>query len=85
MLLPLFVGVMCLVLILLFNTLCPPSFAIILIGERERAGCFTLIFFLISCANECSVALPHNAVGWSAVYENGFPDHTNLSLFIMKR
>ena len=35
MLLPLFVGTLCLVLVMLFNTLCPSSFAIILIGKRE--------------------------------------------------
>ena len=33
--LPLFVGALCLVLVLLFRTLCPSSFAIILIGVRE--------------------------------------------------
>ena len=31
-------------------------------GE-ERAGCFTLIVFLMSCVCLCSVALPHGAVG----------------------
>ena len=35
LLLPLFVEVLCLVFVLLFNTLCPSSFAIILIGTRE--------------------------------------------------
>ena len=35
LLLTLFVGVLCLVLVLLFNTLCPSSFAIILLGKRE--------------------------------------------------
>ena len=35
LLLPLFVGVVCLVIVLLFGTLCPSSFAIILIGKRE--------------------------------------------------
>ena len=33
--LPLFVGVLCFVLVLLFITLCPASFAIILMGKRE--------------------------------------------------
>ena len=37
-------------------------------GE-ERAGCFTLIFILMSCGDYyCSVALSHDGVGWSAVY-----------------
>ena len=36
LLLPLFVGVLCLVRVLLFSTLCPPSVAIILmIGKRQ--------------------------------------------------
>ena len=35
----------------------------------ERAGCFTLFVFLMSCDCYCSVALPHGAVGWSVVCE----------------
>ena len=35
LLLPLFVGELCLVLVLLFSTLCPSSFVIILMGKRE--------------------------------------------------
>ena len=36
--------------------------------ERERAGCFTLIFILISsCGCKCSVPLPHGTVGLSGV------------------
>ena len=35
LLLPLFVGVLCLVFYVLFSTLCPSSFAIILMGKRE--------------------------------------------------
>ena len=35
LLLPLFVGVLCLVVVLLFITLCPSSFAIIFMGKRE--------------------------------------------------
>ena len=62
MLLLLFVGVLCLVLIMLFSTLSPSSFAIILRGKRERAGCFTLIVFLVYCNSKCSVALPHDAM-----------------------
>ena len=36
LLLPLFVEVLCLVLLLLIGTWCPYSFAIILMGKRER-------------------------------------------------
>ena len=50
----------------LFNTVCPSSYAIILMGE-ESVGCFALTIFLMSCESQCSVALPHGAVGWSTV------------------
>ena len=33
----------------------------------ERAGCFTLIVFLMSCDLLCSADLPHGTMGWSAV------------------
>ena len=38
LLLPLFVGVLCLVLVLLFSTLCPSSVAITLMGKRESVA-----------------------------------------------
>ena len=34
---------------------------------EERADCFTLIVFLISCDCQCSVAVPRGVVGWSAM------------------
>ena len=37
-------------------------------GE-ERAGCFALFVFLASC--DCCVALPHDAMGLSAVCDCG--------------
>ena len=43
----------------------------LVLGKRERAGCFTLFVFLVSCECYCSVALPHGAVGWSAVCDCG--------------
>ena len=46
------------------------SFAIILMGE-ERAGCYTLFVFLMSCVCHCAVDLPHGAVGWSVVCDSG--------------
>ena len=55
--LPLFVGVLCLVLVLLYIYLCPSSFAIVLMGK---------MVFLMSCDSQCSVALLRGAVGWSA-------------------
>ena len=38
--LPLFAGTLCLVFVLLFATLCPSSFAISLMGERELVALF---------------------------------------------
>ena len=67
-------GVLCLVIVLLFGTLCPSSFAIILIGNRSgeyRAGCFTFTVILMSCDSQCSVVLHHGAVGWSVVCDCG--------------
>ena len=45
------------------------SFAIILMGKRERAGCFALFVFLVSC--DCCMALPRDATGLSAVCDRG--------------
>ena len=43
------------------------SFANILMGKEERAGCFTLSVYLVSCDCYCSVALTCDVMGWSAV------------------
>ena len=40
------------------------------VGE-ERAGCFTLVVFLVSCDCYWSVALPQGAIGWSEVCDCG--------------
>ena len=61
LLLPFLVGVLCLILVLLFSTLRPSSFAMILMGKRE------LVALLMSCDSQCSVALPRGALGWSEV------------------
>ena len=60
LLLPLFAGVLCLVLVLLSVSFCNH------LGGKERAGCFALTVFLVSC--NC---LPRGAVGWSAVCDCG--------------
>ena len=39
--------------------------------ERERAVCYTLIVFLMSCGSQCSVALPSGGIGWPAVCDYG--------------
>ena len=48
LLLPLFVGGLCLVLVLLSSTLCPSSCAIILMRKRELVV-FTLNVFVMLC------------------------------------
>ena len=45
------------------------SFAINLMGKRELAA--LLIVYLVSCEFHFSVALPHDAMGWSAVCDCG--------------
>ena len=36
--------------------------------DEEKAGCFTLIVFLLSCGCKCSVTLPCSAVSWSVAF-----------------
>ena len=57
---PFFLGVLCLVIVLLCSTytLYMPHFCNLFDGE-EIAGCLTLIVFLMSC----HVALPEGAAG----------------------
>ena len=43
-------------LVLLFSTLCPSSFAVILMRKRELAA------MLMSCDSQCSVALHHDGL-----------------------
>ena len=40
-------------------------------GEEKKAGCFAVIVLQMSCHCKCSVALPHGAMGWSAVCDYG--------------
>ena len=39
--------------------------------KEERAGCFAFIVYQMSCYCKCSVTLPHDALGWSAVCDCG--------------
>ena len=49
------------------------------LDEEERAaGCFTLFVFLVSCDCYYTVALPHGAVGWSAVCDCSIRGRTPL-------
>ena len=59
-----------LVFVLVCITLCPFYF-INHLDEEERAGCFVLNVYPMSCYCKCPVALPHDAVGWSAVCDCG--------------
>ena len=56
------------VFVLVCITLCPPQFCNHL-EEAERAGSFVFTVLLISCYCKCSVAFPHDVVGWSGVYD----------------
>ena len=62
-------GVLCLILVLLFSTLCPSSFAIVLMDNRELVA--LLDFLHMSCDSLYSVALSHCAVCRSAVCDCG--------------
>ena len=62
---------------LLCITLCPFLFGNQL-EEEEKDGYFAFTFLQMYCYNKCSVALPHGALGWSAVCDCVFPDHTHL-------
>ena len=63
---PLFVGVLCLSL-LCYAVLCVRSRFCDHLEEEEKSGCFAIIVLHMYCYYKCSVALPHTAVGWSAV------------------
>ena len=39
--------------------------------EEEKPGCFAIIVLQMYCYHKCSVAVPHGAVGWSAVCDCG--------------
>ena len=81
-----FVFVPCFAIQYLLSILVLHSFA-----REERADCFILIVFLLSCDCKCSVYLPHGVVGWSAVCDCGifwtlsfknFAQHRRLPDFI---
>ena len=65
----LFVGVLCLYLFCYALLCVQSSFAIIL--KRKRKLVALLLFLQMYFYFKCSVALPHHAVGWSAVCDCG--------------
>ena len=48
-----------------------PDHTHLLILQSSCRGCFALIIFLMSFYCKCYVAIPHGAVGWSAVCDCG--------------
>ena len=65
---PLFVGVLCLSLFCYALLSVHSSFAIILKRKRKLVALLVLQMY---CYCNCSMALPHGAVGWSAVCDCG--------------
>ena len=60
---------------------------LLFLGGRFCVGlCFGIHYFMsvafnvfwMSCYHKCTVALPHGAMGWSAVCDVVFPDHTHF-------
>ena len=51
-----------------------------LLTPLDRAGCFAFIVFRMSCYCKCPVALPHSAMGGSAVCDYGVS--LSYSLFV---
>ena len=47
------------------------NLSMILIKFNSPVLCFAIIVLEMYCNYKCSVALPHSAVGWSAVYDCG--------------
>ena len=45
------------------------SFKIVLL-RKKKAGCFSIIVFLLSCDCLCSVSFLCGAIGWSAVCDS---------------
>ena len=58
--------------------MCPFLFCNHLDGE-ERAGCFALFVFMVSCY--CCVVLPHDVTGVSAVFDCGISRLYSLTIF----
>ena len=46
---------------------CFVSILVLHLEEKEKAGCFAIFVSQMYYNCKCSVALPHSAVGWSAV------------------
>ena len=40
-------------------------------AEEKKVGCFAIIVLHMQCYYKCSVAIPHDTVGWFAVCDCG--------------
>ena len=47
------------------------KYSILVLQMEKKAGCFAIIVLQVYCHCKCSVALPHGAVGWSAMCDCG--------------
>ena len=70
-------GVLCLVLVFLFRTLYPSSFAIILMGKRQFVALLELSSWCLVTVNVVWLFLTVPWVGLQCVIVV-FPDHTHL-------
>ena len=61
-----FVGVLCLSLFC-YALLCDHSSCAIILKSKRKLVVFAIIVLQMYCYCKCSVALPHGAMGWSAV------------------
>ena len=67
---PLFVGVLCLYLFC-YALICFYSNFEIILKRKRKLVALLLLFLQMYCYYKCSVALPHVALGWSAVCDCG--------------
>ena len=79
-LLPLIVRILCLVLVLLFSTLCSSSFAIILMRKRELVALLKLSSWCLVTVNFLWLFLTEPWVGLQFVIVV-LPDHNHLLLY----
>ena len=56
--------------------------SLLLVNIYNNTDCQQRQNIVVALYYKCSVALPHGAVGWSAVCDGVFPDHTYL-LFVL--
>ena len=75
----LFVGILCLPWFCYVLLLVLSSFAIILKRKRKLVAVIVLRMY---CSCGCSVALPHDAVGWSALCDCGISLSYSLTFLV---